>query len=103
MLSLSGSYGRGPSCWLCMCTREWPLSMRGSARPVSPPSALDGLLAGGRFATYSGGGYVVDLPTNRTLAEATLAELDVFLGRARRQKFGRAAYVYIVVPRRAAP
>ena len=41
----------------------------------SSSSLLDGLIASGRFATYSGGGYVVDLPTNVTAAAATLEGL----------------------------
>lgn len=42
----------------------------------TPSSELDGLISAGRFATYSGGGYVIDLPTNSTLAQATVQVRD---------------------------
>ena len=41
----------------------------------SSSTVLDGLISGGRFATYSGGGYVVDLPTNATAAAEAIEDL----------------------------
>jgi Ca2+-binding EF-hand superfamily protein len=36
---------------------------------------LDGMVSFGRFSSYGGGGYVVDLPINETLAAAAIADL----------------------------
>lgn len=50
---------------------------------------LDGMTATGMFATYSGGGYVVDLPLNATLAQQVVADLrhDGWVDRATRAVF----------------
>ena len=55
----------------------------------SEADELDGMDANGRFATYSGGGYVVDLPTNASSAAATVASLKAngWIDRATRAVF----------------
>ena len=76
----------------------WILSQ--SEAPFGPPEApmlwtystrdeLDGLLANGRFATYSGGGYVVDLPLNKTEASGVVGGLkqNGWIDRATRAVF----------------
>ena len=41
----------------------------------STSSTLSGMLSSGRFATYYGGGYVTDLPSNATRAREAVIEL----------------------------
>ena len=55
----------------------------------SRSGSLHGMIASGRFATYSGGGYVIDIPTNETLARATMTGLkrNGWIDRATRAVF----------------
>ena len=55
----------------------------------STSAEIDGLVSAGRFATYSGGGFVTDLPTNRTRARGTLEQLRLhgWVDRATRAVF----------------